>query len=383
MFYGESMKIVIAPDSFKESLGAPAVARAIEAGFRQVFADAEYLLIPVADGGEGTVETLVAATGGRFISTAVHDPLGKVIEASYGVDGNNETAYIEMAAASGLELIPPGQRNPLLTGSYGTGEMILDALRRGFRHLILGIGGSATNDGGAGMLQALGMGLFDANGTVIAPGGGSLGELAEIDTSGLAPELKECRIQVACDVNNPLTGERGASAVFGPQKGADPAMVEMLDRNLTHWADLIEREIQRDVRNVAGAGAAGGMGVALLAFLGAELQSGSDIVLQTVQLEQAMEGADLVITGEGRIDGQSIAGKTPVGVTRLANQKGIPVIAMAGCLGEGAELVLNHGVTALFPILPGLASLEDTLVAAEENLRTTARNIAAILNIRG
>ena len=376
------MKIIIAPDSFKESLSSQDVASAIEAGFRDIFPHAEYLKLPIADGGEGTVAALVAATDGDLINLTVTGPLGDQVQTFYGRSGDNGTAVIEMAAASGLDLVPPARRNPLLTTSFGTGELIRHALDQGLRDFIIGIGGSATNDGGAGMLQALGARLLDANEEQIGYGGGSLAELARIDVSELDERLKDCRIQVACDVDNPLTGPRGASAVFGPQKGATPAMVEQLDRNLGHFAALIRRDLNRDIEQRAGAGAAGGMGAALLGFMQAELRPGVEIVIEAIGLAEAMVDADLVITGEGRIDGQTVYGKAPIGVAKAAAQRQIPVLGFAGCLGDGAEAVLEHGISALFSIVTGPCSLEEALANARRNLRITARNVAAVIQLQ-
>jgi glycerate kinase len=285
------MKIVIAPDSFKESLTAPEVAAQIEAGFREIFPEADYLQLPMADGGEGTVEAMVAATGGKIVPAAVTGPLGEEVDAFYGVTGDGKTAVIEMAAASGLALVPVHLRNPLQTTSFGTGELIRHAVDAGLRNIIIGIGGSATNDGGAGMLQALGVHLLGDEGQEIGSGGQALEQLEKIDTGGLDPRLRQCRIQVACDVDNPLIGAKGASAVFGPQKGATPAMVAKLDENLARFAGLIARDLQKDVADIPGTGAAGGMGAALLAFLDAELRPGIEIVIEAVGLEASLRGA--------------------------------------------------------------------------------------------
>lgn len=312
------MKIVIAPDSWKESLSASGVAQAIEKGFREIFPDALYVSVPVADGGEGTVDALIAATQGTEQHARVTGPLGEQVNARWGMSGDGRTAFIEMAAASGLALVPATQRNPLVTTSRGTGELILSALDKGARHIIIGIGGSATNDGGAGMMQALGATLRDANGTEMGYGGGSLMTLNSVDLSGLDARLKDCTIHVACDVTNPLVGERGASRIFGPQKGATEEMILTLDANLSHYADVIKKSLRIDVKQVPGAGAAGGMGAALMAFLGAELKSGIEIVTQALNLEEHIHDCTLVLTGEGRIDSQSIQGKVPVGIARIA-----------------------------------------------------------------
>lgn len=373
------MKIVIAPDSYKESLSALEVATQIELGFKEVFPDAEYVKVPMADGGEGTVQAMVEATQGRKLEVEVTDPLGQCITGFYGLTGEGRTAMIEMAAASGLALVPPAQRNPNITTSYGTGELIIAALDAGARHLILGIGGSATNDGGAGMLQALGVQLLDAQGVELARGGAPLAQLARIDMSGLDMRLAECQIEVACDVDNPLTGERGASAIFGPQKGATPDMVQSLDAGLKHFAAIIERDLGVAVDAVAGAGAAGGMGAAMMAFLKGQLRPGCEIIARAVGLEAAVRDADLVITGEGRIDQQTIFGKTPFGVATVAKQFGKPVIGIAGGLGANAQVVHEHGIDAIFSVLSRICTLQDALAEAEHNVRSSARNIAAVL----
>ncbi|PTA49834.1 glycerate kinase [Shewanella morhuae] len=392
------MKIVIAPDSFKESLSALDVANAIEQGLRQVIPNCDIIKIPVADGGEGTVQSMVDATGGSIISLEVMGPLGLKVQAHYGILGDalntgsasstNSTnkshhhgaiAVIEMASASGLHHVPRDQRNPLLTTSYGTGELICDALNRGIKHIILGLGGSATNDGGAGMAQALDILLLDNQGKTLPSGGAALVNLAKIDASNAHPLLRECSFEVACDVDNPLCGERGASAIFGPQKGATPEMVKQLDTALAHYADVIARNGMTDHREHAGAGAAGGMGLGVMAFLHAELKPGVEIVMRTVGLADKIRGADLVITGEGRIDGQTVFGKTPMGVLKQAKLQGIPTIGIAGCLGENANAVLEHGMTAIFPIIPHLSPLDNVLANAKLNLCNTARNIGAIL----
>ena len=375
------MKIVIAPDSYKESLSALEVAQAVEAGFRQVFPDADYVLVPVADGGEGTVDAMVAATGGRKETVTVSGPLGEPVEAFYGLTGDGDTAVIEMAAASGLALVPPDRRNPLLTNSRGTGELIRAALDAGARRFILGIGGSAINDGGAGMVQALGVRLLDLEGRELDGSGGDLARLERIDVSALDPRLAECRIEVACDVDNPLTGARGASAVFGPQKGATPEMVQALDANLARLARIVGRDLGVAVDTVPGAGAAGGMGAAMLAFFGATLKPGIEIVTAAVDLDTHVRDADLVITGEGRIDFQTVHGKTPIGVARVAKRHGKPVIGIAGSLGAEVGVVHAHGIDAVFSVLGKPCTLDEALRDAAANVELTARNVAAVLRI--
>jgi len=378
---GLPMKIVIAPDSYKESLSALEVASAIEAGFREIFPEADYVKIPVADGGEGTVEAMVAATQGNIVRLTVTGPLGKPVEAFYGLSGDERTAFIEMAAASGLELVPAAQRDPLITTSFGTGELIKDALDRGVDHIIIGIGGSATNDGGSGMMQALGAQLLDEHGKEIAYGGGALPQLAHIDIGQLDARIKECRFEVACDVSNPLTGEKGASAIFGPQKGATPELVQQLDKALEHYATLIHRDLDIDVLHIDGGGAAGGMGAALHAFCQAELRSGIEIVTEALGLAEQVKDADLVITGEGRIDSQSINGKVPIGVAKVAKQFNKPVIGIAGSLTADVGVVHQHGLDAVFSVLFSICSLEDALANAAQNVRLTARNVAAVIKV--
>ncbi|MES1035930.1 glycerate kinase [Bacillus pumilus] len=375
------MKIVIAPDSFKESLSAYETACAIERGFQAILPDAEYIKLPMADGGEGTVQSLVDATGGHIINHVVTGPLGDHVDAFFGMLGDDETAVIEMAAASGLHLVPQEKRNPLLTTSRGTGELMLAALDQGAKHVIIGLGGSATNDGGVGMMQGLGAAFLDQAGQELSPGGGALHQLASIDLTGLDPRLQSVRLEAACDVDNPLTGERGASAVFGPQKGADEEMVQVLDENLAHLAHIAEKQFHVSLEDAAGAGAAGGLGASLLSFLRADLQRGIDIVLKAVQFEEVIKEADLVITGEGRIDQQTIYGKTPIGVAKAAKQYHLPVIGIAGSLSKDSAVVHEHGIDALFSIVPGVTSLSEAMRDAATHVERTARNIAAAISI--
>jgi glycerate 2-kinase len=376
------MKIVIAPDSFKESLTALEAAESIENGFKHVFPDAEYVKVPMADGGEGTVQSLVDATGGQIISKTVTGPLGEPVEAFFGILGNKTTAVIEMAAASGLALVPAEKRNPLVTTTWGTGELITAALDYGVNHIIIGIGGSATNDGGAGMAKALGAHLLDKDGKEIGEGGGSLSDLASITLSEFDPRLANIKIEVACDVDNPLTGEIGASAIFGPQKGATAEMVKLLDRNLHHFATVIERDLGKKINNVPGSGAAGGLGGGLLAFLPSEMKRGVEIVIEATGLSQIVEDADLVITGEGKIDGQTIFGKTPIGVAKTAKIFGVSVVGIAGNVSKDSNVVHEHGIDAIFSIVPGVTSLEDAFKHAKEYVERTAANIAAVWKMK-
>ncbi|END2488356.1 TPA: glycerate kinase [Vibrio vulnificus] len=371
------MKIIIAPDSYKESLTAMDVAIAIEKGFKQVLPDAHYVKLPMADGGEGTVQSMVDATGGIIIEHTVTGPLGQRVDGFFGLLGEGKTAVIEMAAASGLHLVSPELRNPLITTTFGTGELIKAALDHGVKHIIVGIGGSATNDGGIGMAQALGIKLLDAHGNALGHGGGELAKLETIDCSQLDPRLAQVRLEVACDVDNPLCGTKGASAVFGPQKGATPEMVTILDENLAHYATVIKQQLGVDVRDMAGAGAAGGMGAALLGLLNAELRPGIEIVMDAVRLDEIVADADLVITGEGRIDSQTIHGKTPIGVARTAKKHGLPVIGIAGCLSADCGVVHEHGLDAVFAVVNRSVDLPTALAEAAENVELTARNVAA------
>lgn len=375
------MKIVIAPDSYKESLSALDVATQIEQGFRDVFPDAHYVKLPVADGGEGTVEAMVAATQGEIVNVRVTGPLGDQVDGFFGLSGDKQTAFIEMAAASGLELVRACDRNPLLTTSFGTGELIRSALDHGVKHCIIGIGGSATNDGGAGMVQALGGGLLDQQGKQIGYGGGELDKLARIDISQLDPRIGQCRFEVACDVTNPLTGDEGATAIFGPQKGATPAMITRLDAALQHYAAIIKRDLDQDVEHIPGAGAAGGMGAGLQAFCGAELRKGIEIVTEALGLDAIVRDATLVITGEGRIDSQTIHGKVPIGVARVAKRYNKPVIGIAGSLTADVGVVHQHGLDAVFSVLYEICTLDEALENAARNVRLTARNIAATIKL--
>jgi glycerate 2-kinase len=345
---GRPLTVAIAPDSFKGTLTAAEAARCIERGFRRVFGRLTVRRIPMADGGEGTVEAIVAATGGRPVIRKVSDPLGRPIRVVFGLSGDGRTAIIEMAAASGLPLLKPAERNPMLTSTRGTGEMIRHALDLKVRLILIGIGGSATVDGGVGMARALGARFLDREGRDLPEGGGGLRRLARIDARGLDPRLRRVTIEVACDVDNPLTGARGAARVYGPQKGATPAMVRQLDANLRRLARIVRRDVGADIERLRGAGAAGGLGGGLVAFAGARLRSGVEVVADTVRLKPRLRGCDLVITGEGRMDVQTVHGKTPVGVARVAKELGLPVIAICGSAGPGAEKVLSAGIDAYF-----------------------------------
>ncbi len=377
------MKIIIAPDSFKDSLSAEGVAKAIAKGLAQVWPDAQLIQCPMADGGEGTVDAVLAACNGELRRQAVRGPLGGTVEARWGWLADSHTAIIEMAEASGLQLVPPGQRDACSSSTYGTGELIRAALDLGAQRIILAIGGSATNDGGAGAMQALGVQLFDADQQALAPGGLALARLARINLANLDPRLTEVRFEIAADVNNPLCGPHGASAIFGPQKGANPEQVQQLDAALGHFADLCAEVLPRDVRDEPGSGAAGGLGFAAKAFLGAQFRAGVEVVAELVGLDQAVRGADLVVTGEGRFDAQTLRGKTPFGVARVAQRHGVPVIVIAGTLGEGYEQMYAHGVDAAFALPCGPMSLEQACREAPRLLCERAVDIARVWWVAG
>jgi glycerate kinase len=365
------MKVVIAIDSFKGSLSSIAAGEAAAAGIRDAIPDAETIVRPLADGGEGTVDALIAGMGGERRTVAVTGPMGRPVEAAYGILPGG-TAVMEMAAAAGITLVAGEERNPLVATTFGVGEMIADAIRAGCRRFVVGIGGSATNDGGAGMLQALGFRLLDRAGQEIPRGGEGLARLDRIDRAAVLPELATCAFRVACDVTNPLCGAMGASAVFGPQKGATPEMVATLDAALAHFAEVSGGEPE-----AAGAGAAGGLGFAFRTFLGGELKRGVEIVLEETHLAEAIQDADLVVTGEGRLDAQTVMGKAPIGVAHLAKRLGKRVIAFSGCVTSDAGAVNEHGIDAFFPILREVTTLETALEKghAAANLAATAEQV--------
>ncbi|WEM44620.1 glycerate kinase (plasmid) [Photobacterium sp. DA100] len=374
------MKIVIAPDSFKESLSAAEVCRSIKKGILQRLPACEVVCVPMADGGEGTLDALVDATQGHRQTVSVMGPLPDMqVDAEFGMLGDGETAVIEMARASGIELLSNEQRDPRLTTSFGTGQLISAALDAGAKRLIVAIGGSATNDGGVGMMQALGVRFLDKYRYPIGHGGAQLSRIADIDMAGLDPRLAKVDVVAACDVDNPLVGVRGASAIFGPQKGATPEIVEQLDSALTCYASCIAEKLGCQVVNVPGSGAAGGMGAALLAFMQAELKPGITIVSETVSLPEQLQGADWVITGEGRVDGQTLGGKTPAGVAKLAQSMGIPTVALAGSLGDGCDALRQVGIVACFSVLSKPCSLAQALASGAENLTATAFQVAGMM----
>ncbi|MCM3703975.1 glycerate kinase [Paenibacillus macerans] len=372
---------VLAPDSFKESMTAKEVCDAMEKGLRKVYPHADYIHVPMADGGEGTVQSLVDASGGRIYSKVVTGPLGQPVTAQYGILGDGETAAIEMASASGIHHVNKGTKNPLITTTYGTGELIRECLDQGIKRIIIGIGGSATNDGGAGMAEALGARFLDADGLALPRGGGALERLERIDISALDPRLRQVSLIVACDVTNPLCGEHGASHVFGPQKGATPEMVRQLDAGLAHYADIAKRQLGKDVRDIPGAGAAGGLGAGLLIFTQAVLRKGIEIVIEYTGLKQKVAAADVVFTGEGGIDFQTKFGKTPYGVAKAAKEAGKKVIAVAGYIGEGINALYEEGIDAVFGIVPGAGELEKLLAEGPQNVERTCENIARVLKL--
>ena len=377
------MKIVIAPDSFKENLTSLEVASEIETGLKRVWPDATYVKVPMADGGEGTVQSLVDATGGQIVKVEVSGPMGVRVMASYGLLGDGKTAVIEMAEASGLPLVPKELRNPLVASTYGTGELIADAIKRGVDEIILGIGGSATNDAGAGLAQALGVRFLNFGGAPIHEliAGGDLDDVQAVDMSTVNPGLAKVKISVACDVTNPLCGEKGASRVYGPQKGATPEMVEHLDKNLAHFAHVIKRSIGIDVADRPGAGAGGGIGGGLMAFTNAELKRGVELVVAATRLEDHMQGAALAVTGEGRVDFQTAFGKTPSGVAAAARKHGVPVVAIGGGLADDAGGVFAHGIDGLETATPNAMPLEVAIKKSRQYLQDAAERAARLIVI--
>lgn len=381
-------RIVIAPNSFKESASAIAVARAMAEGVARALPQADILQIPLADGGEGTAGILAAATGGRMVSLRVSGPLGEAVQARYAILGDGKTAVIEMAEAAGLNLVPAPRRDPRVTTTRGVGELIAAALDGGLRRIIIGLGGSATNDAGAGMAQALGYSLKDAAGNELPAGGAALARLASISGTGVSPVIRStgetpvpqigCEILAACDVTNPLCGPNGAAQVYGPQKGATPAAADELDAALQHFAQVYENQFGVSLLNLPGGGAAGGLGAGLVAFAGGRLRPGFELVAEACRLEERLAGAGLILTGEGRLDAQTLNGKVPAGVARLGRRLGIPVVALAGCLGPGYEDLYNEGLTAAFSICPGPLALAEAMARTEE---LTAAASAAVARL--
>ena len=373
-------KYVVAPDSFKESMTAKEVCDAMEKGIKEADSAAEVIKVPMADGGEGTVDSLVDATHGQRVIVEVTGPLGNKISASYGILGNGTTAVIEMAKASGLEIVEKKKRNPMITTTFGTGELIRDALDHNVKEIIIGLGGSSTNDGGSGMAQALGAKLLDQNNHQIPFGGGNLDKLDKIDISNLDSRLQDVKIILASDVTNPLIGKEGASRVFGLQKGATPEMVEKLENNLQHYAKIVKRDLNKDVASLSGAGAAGGLGAGLMAFTTCKIRQGVDIAIEVTKLEEKIRDADYVFTGEGGTDFQTKFGKTPYGVAKLGKKYHKPVISLAGYLGEGIDSLYSEGFTAIFGIIPGACDLPTALKNGPSNVARTTENIVRLLN---
>ena len=375
------MRFVLAPDSFKESMTAPQAVAAMERGIRAVFPDADCVGVPMADGGEGTTDALVAAMGGTHLAVDVQDGLGRPVTARYGYIADEHLAIIEIAAAAGLDLISVPDRNPRVTSTYGVGELITDALDRGAHTFVVGLGGSATNDAGAGMLQALGARLLDAAGEDLPRGGASLARLDRIELGGLDPRLTAATFQIASDVTNPLLGAEGASHVFGPQKGADDRMVLELDDALARFGQVVAAATGRDVAAMPGAGAAGGLGAAFLAFFDVHMHRGVDIVMNAAHLDEKIAGADFVFTGEGSMDSQTLRGKTAFGVAQAARRQGVPVIAFAGRIGDGADVLYAHGFAALVPIVQAVSDLPSALSAGPENLQRAVETTCRLLGL--
>lgn len=369
------MKIVIAPDSFKGSASALAAAQSIETGIKRCLPHAETVLVPVADGGEGTMDSLVAATKGKKVEVDVTGPLGRPVKAEYGILGDGVTCVIEMASASGIILVPSDQLDPLTATTYGTGELIKQALNDGCRHFLLAVGGSATNDGGIGMLQALGLNLLDADGQQVGFGGDEMDRIIEIDDSDWDARLAESTFTIASDVQNPMTGPDGATYVFGPQKGATPELVERLEEKMDHWATLVETKTGIGLHELPGAGAAGGIGGAFLAFLSAEMKRGIDIVIEYTGLPQKLQGAELVFTGEGMVDYQTASGKVPMGIAQEASKQGIPSIVLAGSIGEGIDILYQYGIQSIHSIVSGPMTLKEAMDNAEHLLANRAEQV--------
>lgn len=377
------MKVTVSIDSFKGSLTTFQAGKAVEEGIKRVYNDAVVNICPLSDGGEGTTQTIIGATNGEMVEVMVHNPLGKMINACYGIIPQTKTAVIEMSAAAGITLIEPGERNPLHTTTYGVGEMICDAVSKGCRDFIIGIGGSATNDGGVGMLQALGFQFLDAYEKQVEWGAKGLKDIVRISPQNAMKELSECNFRVACDVTNPLCGENGCSRVYGPQKGATEQMIKDMDMWLSAYADLTNKIIPSADKNTPGSGAAGGLGFALLSYLNATLESGVELVIKETGLEEYIKKSDIVITGEGRLDGQSSMGKAPIGVAKLAKKYNKQTIAFSGCIGDGARLCNENGIDAFFPILKTPCTLEHAMDSdnAYKNLSDTAQQVFNLIKV--
>lgn len=377
----KDLVIVLAPDSFKESMTAKEVCVAMERGIKKVNSNIQCIHVPMADGGEGTMQSLVDATGGEVYSLEVVGPLGNKVKAEYGILGNGEIGVLEMASASGIHLVSLEERNPLITTTYGTGEIIKACLDRGVKKLLIGIGGSATNDGGVGVIQALGGRLLDKEGNELGFGGGELEKLDRIDLTNFDRRLKDVVIEVACDVSNPLCGENGASYIFGPQKGASVEMIKILDNNLKHYAKVIKEQFGKDVLEIAGAGAAGGLGAGLMVFLNGNLKKGIEIVIEYSGLEKKVKNCDMVWTGEGSIDFQTQYGKTPLGVATVAKKYNKPVVALAGRVGDDIDILYEKGIDSIFGIMRGVTTIDEALKNGKENIERTSENIARLMEM--
>lgn len=377
----KDLVIVLAPDSFKESMTAKEVCVAMERGIKKVNSNIQCIHVPMADGGEGTMQSLVDATGGEVYSLEVVGPLGNKVKAEYGILGNGEIGVLEMASASGIHLVSLEERNPLITTTYGTGELIKACLDRGVKKLLIGIGGSATNDGGVGVIQALGGRLLDKEGNELGFGGGELEKLDRIDLTNFDRRLKDVVIEVACDVSNPLCGENGASYIFGSQKGASVEMIKILDNNLKHYAKVIKEQFGKDVLEIAGAGAAGGLGAGLMVFLNGNLKKGIEIVIEYSGLEKKVKNCDMVWTGEGSIDFQTQYGKTPLGVATVAKKYNKPVVALAGRVGDDIDILYEKGIDSIFGIMRGVTTIDEALKNGKENIERTSENIARLMEM--
>lgn len=375
----EELTILLAPDSFKESMTAKEVCEAMERGIKRINNKIKCIKLPMADGGEGTMQSLIDATNGKLYSRMVMGPLGNMVKAHYGILGDGKTAILEMASASGIELVPIEKRDARITTTYGTGELLKACLEHGVEKILIGIGGSATNDGGVGAIQALGGSFKDKNGAEIGFGGGELGKIAAIDLTNLDKRLKKINIEVACDVINPLCGEKGASNVFGPQKGATAEIIKELDSNLANYAKIIKEELKKDVLNIPGAGAAGGLGAGLMAFMDGKLKKGINMVIEYSNLAEKVKLSDMVWTGEGSIDFQTQYGKTPIGVAEIAKKYNKPVIALAGKVGQDIDILYKMGIDAVFCIAREATSLEEALLKGKENVEKTSENIVRLL----
>jgi len=372
------MKIVICPDSFKGCLGSLEVAGAIKDGVKEIFPDAQYISLPMADGGEGTVDALLFAIGGKKYKADVLDPLGRKVKAEYAVLSDG-TGVLEMASASGLPLLRTNEKNPLITSTYGTGQIILELVKKKVKSILIGVGGSATVDGGTGMAKALGVKFYSKSGENLQEGGGFLGDLEKIDISGINRDALKTKITVLCDVNNPLTGKYGASRIFGPQKGADKKMVNILEKNLKHYAKIIKKQIRKDIEHIPGSGAAGGLAAGLVAFLNAELKEGAHFIAEKIKLEKNIKDSHLIITGEGKIDSQVKYGKAILAVIQISKKYKKPVVAICGQISGDLKFLHKYGLSAVFPITPGPITLEESIKNSKRFIRNTSAQIAGLV----